>query len=310
MPKNKRIVLVGSSQDEHIAAIARFLRSHDHEPYVLDPLRFPGDLKVSLGAPSGDILIGDQALDAPAAVYVRNIYRDPFAFGANAEQAMSDDWRRTMLVFRERSALLSAVLQRWEHVGVRLYNPPSASGNINKPYQLALLHDAGLPVPATLWTNDPTQVRSLRETHELIYKPVLGGARTRRVEEEDLSDRRLAAPATSPVCFQELLPGEDIRVYVIDGAVACALRIVTDAIDFRQNEQKVEAIDLPWDVATQCVRAAQVLGLRWTGMDLKADHDGRYRILELNPSPMFLGFDRLAGTDICGAFGRAVLSTL
>ena len=45
-------------------------------------------------------------------------------------------------------------------------------------------------------------------------------------------------------------------------------------------------------------------------MDLKADHDGRYRILELNPSPMFLGFDRLAGTDICGAFGRALIAAL
>ena len=39
-----------------------------------------------------------------------------------------------------------------------------------------------------------------------------------------------------------------------------------------------------------------MLGLRWSGIDLKADAAGTLKFLELNPSPMFLGFDRNAGT--------------
>lgn len=308
MPIDNPIVLVGSLNDEHIAAVAETLQGLGHEPFVLDALRFPEELRISLGAPRSSIDIDGVALARPAAVYLRSVYQDPVAYGVDADDAMSANWRRTMMAFRERGTLLSALIQRWEHAGVPTYNPPSSRGNITKPYQIALLHDAGLPVPLSLWTNDPQKVRELCREREVIYKPVAGGASTRRVEDEDLADERLAALAAAPVCFQELLPGDDIRVYVIDGRVACALRIVTDAIDFRQNEQRVEMIELPDDVMQQCIRATALLGLRFTGMDLKGDRHGQLKILELNPSPMFLGFDNLAGSDIRLAFCRALLS--
>jgi glutathione synthase/RimK-type ligase-like ATP-grasp enzyme len=221
---------------------------------------------------------------------------------------MREDWRRTTLAFRERSTLLTAILLRWERLGSALYNPTSAGNNITKPYQLALLQAAGLPVPATLWTNDPAAVKRFCGEHEAIYKPVAGGAATRKVAAGDLTDERLSRLEAAPVCFQELLPGEDVRVYVIDGRVACALRIVADDIDFRQHEQSIEAITLDPEVAQQCVRAAEVIGLRYTGMDIKADRHGRYKILELNPSAMFLGFEQRAGVDIGGPLCDALLA--
>jgi glutathione synthase/RimK-type ligase-like ATP-grasp enzyme len=140
----------------------------------------------------------------------------------------------------------------------------------------------------------------------VAYKPVLGGAATRELKPEDLTDARLAALDASPVTFQELLPGEDIRVYVLDGEIIASLRIVTSALDFRQNEERIEQIELPPEVARQCVKAAEVLGMRWTGMDLKRGADGVLKFLELNASPMFLGFDARAGTDILGRFCRAL----
>ena len=96
-------------------------------------------------------------------------------------------------------------------------------------------------------------------------------------------------------------------MYVIDGRIVARLRIVTDALDFRQNEKAVEPITLSKTVDRQCIEAAQILGLRFTGMDLKADATGTLRILELNPSAMFLGFDQLAGTDIAGALVDALM---
>ena len=47
-------------------------------------------------------------------------------------------------------------------------------------------------------------------------------------------------------------------------------------------------------------------GLRFTGMDLKETADGTPKILELNPSPMFLGFDHMGGTDVQGALVAAL----
>jgi len=67
-------------------------------------------------------------------------------------------------------------------------------------------------------------------------------------------------------------------------------------------------VQLGAELEQQCVRAMQCLGLRFTGMDLREDAEGRARFLELNSSPMFLGFEQLAGVQIgrylCDALQR------
>lgn len=300
------IVIVGALSDTHAHTIHERLRSRGVEPFVLDAQRYPEQLDIALGEQSDEIVIDGRRLPRPAAVYVRGTYQSPAAFGVEADEAMRDDWRRTLLAFRERATLISAILLRWERAGAAFYNPPTSATNITKPYQLALLRQAELPVPETLWTNDPAAVRAFARGRELIFKPVAGGAQTRRLSPADFD--RLDKLRAAPVCFQQLLPGDDIRVYVIDGRVVCALRIESEAIDFRQHETAIEPFEIDAELAGQCVRAAEVLGLRYTGMDLKADADGRYRILELNPSAMFLGFEQLAGVDIGGPLCDALLS--
>lgn len=302
------IVIIGSLADDHARAIHDGLRERGHEPFVLDALRFPEELSLALGEAPDDIVIDGRRLGRPAAAYVRGLYQSPAAFGVDADDAMKDDWRRTLAAFRERSTLLAAVLLRWEQRGTAFYNPSLAANNVTKPYQLALLQAAGLPVPATLWSNDPEAVSRFCREREAIYKPVSGGAMTRRVTPKDLEPERLQRLRSAPVCFQELLPGEDIRVYVLDGRVVCAMRIVTGAIDFREDEQHIEPIEISHALAAQCIRAAEVIGLRYTGMDLKADRDGAYKILELNPSAMFLGFEFHAGVDIKGPLCDALAS--
>ena len=302
------IAIVGSPTDQHAQAVAQGVRDRGHEPFIFDAQRFPEELPIALGESMGTIEVDGQSVGRPCAAYVRSLYQSPAGYGVEADEAMKEDWRRTLLAFRERSTPLSAILLRWEAAGTALYNPPTSSTNITKPFQLALLHDAGLPVPATLWSNDPAAVRRFCEQHEAIYKPVAGGASTRRITPEDLTDERLAKLESAPVCFQELLPGDDVRVYVIDGKVHCALRIITESIDFRQNEQAIERIELPEDVAAQCILATETIGLRFTGMDIKGGRDGKYKILELNPSPMFLGFESRAGVDITGPLCDALVA--
>lgn len=302
------IVIVGSLSDDHCRAVHERLCARGHEPYVLDAQRFPEELPIALGQALDDVVIEGRRMGRPAAAYVRSLYQNPAGYGVEADEAMREDWRRTLLAFRERSTLLAAVLLRWERLGVPLYNSSTSGTNITKPYQLALLQAAGLPVPATLWSNDPAAVLAFCREHEAIYKPVAGGAATRKVEARDLESERLARLGAAPVCFQELLPGDDVRVYVIDGRVVCALRIETEAIDFRQNETRIEPIELPQAVTAQCIRAAEVIGLRYTGMDLKGDRSGALRILELNPSAMFLGFEHRAGVDIGGPLCDALCS--
>ncbi len=300
------VVLVGSRDDIHIQEVSRRLGVEGVKTVVVDTLAFPDETKVSLTDDLDGIIVDGVRVGRPAAVYLRGLHASPMSYMVDAQEAMTEDWRTTLTAFREKATLLNGLVSRWEQLGVPLYNPVSNDWVMHKPVQVAALKAAGLPVPRTLWTNDPEAVRRFAAGGRVAYKPVAGGAATRELGPEDLTDERLAALAAAPVTFQELLPGEDIRVYVLDGEIVASLRIVTSALDFRQNEERLERIELPPEVARNCVKACEVLGLRWTGLDLKRGQDGELKFLELNGSAMFLGFDAGGGTDVAGHFTRAL----
>lgn len=305
------IVVCGSLSDVHVRAVHEGLVIAGHKPLVLDAQKFPKSQKVTLGNEYEDIWIDGALMNRPAAVYVRSLYQTPISYGAkSAEEDMHRDWRLTLCTYQERNTLLTSILHRWEKMEVPIYNPISVHQSITKPFQMALLSREGLPVPRTIWTNDPGALREFAENQHIVYKPVAGGATTRHLTDNDLTSKRLDKLSAAPVTFQELLLGDDIRVYLLNGKIIARLKIITDALDFRQNEEAIEPISLPVEVDEQCIQAAKILGLRFTGMDLKGDSKGKLRILELNPSPMFLGFDARAGSDILGDLVNALLSHL
>jgi glutathione synthase/RimK-type ligase-like ATP-grasp enzyme len=295
------VVLVGSASDDHVAALRTSLEAMSVTTVVLDSLTFPAAPRLALGADPEDIRIDGVNAGRPAAIYLRSLYLSPLAFGVDMDKEMSDDWRTSLVILREKAEVLIAVMRRWEAMGLPIYNPLSASDAVRKPYQMAELARAGLPVPETLWTNDPAAVRRFADGRRIAYKPVAGGAATRELEASDLDDAKLARLANAPVTFQELLAGREIRVFILDGRVVAAFQIHSQALDYRQNEEKVESVELDPAVARICLTAASITGLRFTGMDLKETADGTPKILELNPSPMFLGFDHMGGTDVRGA---------
>ena len=179
------IVIVGSLSDAHVRAVQTGLIELGHEPWVIDTRDFPQNLPISVGHNTDTIVVRGQNIGKPSAVYVRSLYQDPIGYGVNIEDEMQDNWRRTMMAFRESSTLLTSILNRWERLGAPMFNPPSAQQNITKPYQISLLAEAGLPVPETLWSNDPIAVKAFCEHQECIYKPIMGGAATRKVSPED-----------------------------------------------------------------------------------------------------------------------------
>jgi glutathione synthase/RimK-type ligase-like ATP-grasp enzyme len=300
------VLIVGAREDAHVAAVERRLGELGVERFVVDTLAFPEKTRLSLSEALDGITVDGRFLGRPGAVYLRQLHAHPLAFGVDAAEALDTDWLTTLIAFREKATLLMGLLARWEALGVPIYNPLSTEWRNAKPVQLGLLREAGLPVPESLWTNDAEAVRRFGAGRRVAYKPVAGGAATLELSEADLSPERLAALGTAPVTFQELLPGEDVRVYVLDGELIAALRITSNALDFRQHEESIERITLPPEVARQCLRAAEVCGLRWTGMDLKRSADGILKFLELNASAMFLGFDARAGTQLLDCLAQAL----
>jgi glutathione synthase/RimK-type ligase-like ATP-grasp enzyme len=300
------VVLVGSASDDHVAAIRDSLAALGVPTIVVDSLTFPASPRIALGAAPDAIRVDGVDVGRPSSVYLRSLYLSPLAFGVDMDKDMSDDWRTSLVILREKAEVLIAVMRRWEAMGIPIYNPLTASDAVRKPFQLAQLAASGLPVPETLWTNDPDAVRRFANGRRIAFKPVAGGAATRELSPGDLVDAKLARLANAPVTFQELLPGRDLRVFVLDGRIVAAFHIHTQALDYRQNEEKVESIALEPAVARICLEAASLTGLRFTGMDLKETEEGAAKILELNPSPMFLGFDAMAGTDVRGRLVEAL----
>ncbi|MCI0742908.1 MAG: hypothetical protein L0Y72_28090, partial [Gemmataceae bacterium] len=177
-----------------------------------------------------------------------------------------------------------------------------------KPVQLARVAALGVPVPATLLANDPESVRDFAARHpRSIFKPVQGGAHTRRLELGHLTDTNLAHLALAPVTIQEEVPGTDLRVFVA-GQRVLACEIHTDHVDFRDDPApRIAPCALPVDVTAWCLRAARALELLWTGMDVRRTPDGRHVFLEANPSPMFLGFEERAGLPLTDALTALLL---
>jgi glutathione synthase/RimK-type ligase-like ATP-grasp enzyme len=298
---DRPVLVVGSPHDPHVAAVRAGLEGLDVDVLVVDTLSFPASPAITLGHELESISIDGRAAGLPAAVYLRDVYAQPLAVGVDAAGEMETDWRRTLVAFREKAHMLFPLLGRWAESRVPFYNPPASNWRHAKAMQLALLRGAGLPVPETIWTNDPERVKDFARGRRVAYKPVAGGAATQELGPDDLTEDRLEALRGAPVTFQELLEGENIRVYCLDGEVVASVRIVTESLDYRQREDAMEPVELPDELTRQCLTASELLGMSWTGIDLKRDGQGQLKFLELNSSPMFLGFDRSAGTAILDA---------
>ena len=223
---SRPVVIISPARDTHAIAVRDRLAASGVPVRLLDTSeRMP----ITLHEQLEHVEIGGE-LVTPSTVYVRDPGVDP---------------------------LVTAIVHRWEAASIPTYNPLSAFQRISKPYQLALLAAAQLPVPRTRWTNDP-------------------GA----------------------VCAQDQLTGEHVRVYVLDRQVIAS---VTQAMAHHALSDALRRT---------CRRAAEVLGLRFTGIDLQADDSGKLHILELDPSPTFLEVDDRAGSDVLGALCAALAPPL
>lgn len=284
--------IIGPATDPQVGCVAAALRRRGVEPVLLDLGRFPHGLRLSVrdGAAAGDGLEPGHV----GAWYVRSL---PLPLPFRVRGADDHARRFELAAGRERRSFLAGFLAAVAAAGAALVNPPDRMAqHFRKLEQLAALRAAGVPVPATLASNDPQAVREFaRAVGAVVYKPLAGGARCRRLSPADLAADRLRLLARAPVLFQAEVPGANIRVYVVGGAVVAAYEIVSDALDYRGAETDVRAVPLATAEADACLRAAAACEMPFTGIDLRRRPDGGFAVLECNPSPMFAAIERRTG---------------
>jgi hypothetical protein len=299
------VLILGGMDDAHACHVLDYLRARGSDAELLDGRWFPSALQVAydplcdrgtLRLPTGRSLAFGQV----GSVYWR-------CYNSVQPPALPDP-EQAFIAANDARGLFESLLIR---LPVRWVNGWQAYQlHQTKPVQLARVAALGVPVPATLLANDPEAVRDFAARHpHCIFKPVQGGAHTRRLTPDHLGDDNLRHLTYAPVTLQEEVPGTNVRVFVAgERVLACELR--TEAVDFRDDrDAPIEPHALPDEVAGWCLRAARALELLWTGIDLRRTPEGRYVFLEANPSPMFLGFEARGGLPLSDALAALLSET-
>ncbi|MGA8181717.1 MAG: RimK family alpha-L-glutamate ligase [Desulfobacterales bacterium] len=114
---------------------------------------------------------------------------------------------------------------------------------------------------------------------------------------------------------QRFIPPEnrlDIRVLVIGGKVAGAMKLKPNPGDFRSNfhlSQRSWSVELQAEWEEIALKAADALGLEIAGVDLIVDDKKRVLVIELNYSPGFTGLEAATGLDVAGRIIDYVVET-
>jgi glutathione synthase/RimK-type ligase-like ATP-grasp enzyme len=297
------VLILDDGTDEHAQHVYRQLLTRGVRAEFLDSTQFPAQLTITYEPRTGDGTLrwvdGRQLrFDEIRAVYWRN--------HAGISTVALPDPEQAFIAQNDTRSLFDSILvrlpARWVN-GYRAFHLHQM-----KPVALALVAELGIPIPDTLLSNDAEEVLRFVARHPAcIFKPVQGGAFTERLTAAHLSAENLRNLMIAPVTIQEEVFGTDVRVFVA-GDTVLACQVVTTALDFREDpDPRITAIELPGEVAQQCVRAARALDLVWTGIDLRRTPEGKYVFLEANPSPMFLGFEARSGLPLTQALLRLLL---
>jgi glutathione synthase/RimK-type ligase-like ATP-grasp enzyme len=168
-------------------------------------------------------------------------------------------------------------------------------------------HRNGVPVPPTLFTNDPDRVRAFVAEHgTVVAKPVTMGAAPERLTGADLTDDRLERLAAAPVQFQRYVPGEDVRAYVLDGTVVGSFRYEygEESFSFKRADPDAvaaEPVSLS-ERSREAIRTAGELAPAAFGVvDCRRPPDGSVVVLETNLPGRFAAADTAGVTDVAGA---------
>lgn len=228
----------------------------------------------------------------PAVFHKQGSYLEMF-IDLYPQQIQFNTWHKTIKFW------LSVLHQHGKYI----INPPY---DFNKYDQLYKLIKLGVPLPKTCVTSSPDIATSfISSVKSTVYKPILGGSTCKRVDSAFLEHLHLIR--NEPVILQEEIPGDDVRINMLEGDVLSAHIIIKsddNILDYRNDMDYLNGktiykeIDVPPNVISICHKAMIELGLRFSGIDLRRKPNGEFVLLECNSMPSFLDIETKTGSPI------------
>ncbi|MBN2361786.1 MAG: hypothetical protein JXR83_20205 [Deltaproteobacteria bacterium] len=307
----KPIALIGFEADAELARVASCLRARGAQPIGVDLSRFPAASRVTVSEKALRV-DGVDLLRCGAGLLRQVGYMWPMpARAPNKKQwgATYEHFARWISDERECTSLKYALVSILAEQ-MPVINPIAGfTYHQMKPLMHAVLAEAGVPVPEWIATNDAAELRRFarrqgRRGPAAVVKPLAGGAEV------------VAAPTSigagplgrAPRLFQRLVRGDSVRAYVLGRRVIAACRIEHGAcIDWRRDIRSLAPIRLDRACAALAARAARSLQMRFAGIDIELTSAGP-RFLDVNPTPLFVGFEKYTGLDVAGPLADDLLA--
>jgi hypothetical protein len=288
------IVVASHDEDDHAARVLAALARKGHPAQLVDTAAFPSAATLSLTYGSertATLGLDGQALDLDhvGAVWWRR--PRPYTLDPHLDPETAS------FAYSESHEAMSGM---WHGLSAAWVNPPHHDETAHhKPLQLARATELGLPVPATMITNDPQAARSFIAglgPERAIYKTFIATEQhwreTRRLRSEELD--LLDTVRLAPVIFQEYVPAvADIRATVVgDDVIAAAITPAPGGyeLDYRMDltGARFEPTTLPAGLCAALRRLLDRLGLVYGAIDLRLTPGGDYVFLEVNPAGEWL----------------------
>lgn len=213
------------------------------------------------------------------------------------------DWSKSVILPRispEENQLGVRVLQTLESRGATIINKASSWFDSRDKWRtVEVLDNSSVASPHTVQAVPGGMVPDIF-TDQVVYKPLNGthgnGIVLLRAGE--------LIPNT-PGVLQEYIEaeGKDVRVFVVGNKVVAAMQRKAKKGDFRSNLHQggsAESFTINDDIARLALNASRAFNLEISGVDIIADQDGNYYVMEVNPSPG-LGIQAVSNVDIATA---------
>ncbi|UOZ07587.1 hypothetical protein [Amycolatopsis sp. WQ 127309] len=276
--------------------------------------RFNVDLFPRRASVVFDPVAGSLTLDGQDASPLLRGEAAAWSRGLRFSRRAEDDASRYVL--DESADLLAGVFACSPRAGW-VNHPDAVAAASGKARQLRVAAQLGLPVPATVLTNDLTAVRNHGLAHpDSVAKPITGrlftvGDRRASVYTAPLTVPDDPAGTTTPFCAQERLTGEDVRVTVVGRRChAVAIRTRSAEVDWRlvpDADVEYRPVTLPPEVRDAVLDLVAAFGLRYAAVDLFHAR-GRHHFLELNPGGQWAWLEHACGLPLTGLIVDELLS--
>jgi len=303
--KMVEIGIIGQEKDEQVKLLKKRINEKGEKAVVINFRNFPKKKKLFLNEKK--IVYDNVDLMNINAFYLRQL---GYLFPIPPKEITKKEWNKKYNKYmdfvtneRENLSLKHSLIRMLDREKFVVNPYDSFNYHKLKPLQLYVFMKNNLPVPSFIAGNDLGKIKK----GKMIYKALGGGIHAQLVNKKFVNENKETFKER-PGLFQEYVKGKNIRVYAVGDEVIGAGELISGPqVDSRIEQKAVKVVELPEEVKEITIKAKNLLGMHFSGVDFMRTKKNEYYILECNPSPMFYGFEYMTKIPVSGKLAEYLI---